>query len=95
LDERFPDYGFAEHKGYITDEHSAALTRHGPCVEHRFSYINVAAVSGRSNRPPRARRPVVSAAPPMLFEGPGGTVGVPSESPVRVGEDRAMEGEQR
>src|SRR4030095_1817671 len=28
-----PDHGFAEHKGYITDEHSAALTRHGPCVE--------------------------------------------------------------
>src|SRR5215216_1100757 len=70
LDGRFPDYGFAEHKGYITDEHSAALTRHGPCVEHRFSYVNVAAVSGRGNRPPRARRPVVSSAgtlPPSLF----------------------------
>jgi ribonuclease HII len=39
----FPDYGFAEHKGYATEEHSEALTRHGPCVEHRFSYVNVAA----------------------------------------------------
>src|SRR4051812_39472208 len=47
LDGRYPDYGFAEHKGYITDEHSAALSKHGPCVEHRFSYVNVAAVSGR------------------------------------------------
>ena len=41
LHDRFPDYGFAEHKGYITDDHTAALTRHGPCAEHRFSYVNV------------------------------------------------------
>ena len=61
LDGRYPDYGFAEHKGYITAEHSAALTRHGPCVEHRFSYVNVAAVSGRGNRP-AAGPPAASAA---------------------------------
>jgi ribonuclease HII len=66
LDGQFPNYGFAVHKGYITDEHSAALTRHGPCAEHRFSYVNVAAASGRVNRPPRARRP---AALPTLFDG--------------------------
>jgi len=59
LDEVFPHYGFAVHKGYITEEHSAALLRHGPCAEHRFSYVNVAAASGRGNRPPRARRPAV------------------------------------
>ena len=59
LDDQFPDYGFAVHKGYVTDEHSAALLRHGPCAEHRFSYVNVAAASGRGNRPPRARRPAV------------------------------------
>jgi ribonuclease HII len=64
LDGRFPDYGFAEHKGYVTDEHSEALTRHGPCSEHRFSYVNVAAVSGRGNRPPRARRPRAVIVPP-------------------------------
>lgn len=45
LGERFPQYGFAEHKGYVTTEHSAALGRHGPCAEHRFSYANVAAVA--------------------------------------------------
>ena len=38
LDGRFPEYGFAEHKGYITDVHSAALDRHGPCPEHRRSF---------------------------------------------------------
>ena len=45
LDEKYPGYGFAEHKGYSTDEHSAALARHGPCPEHRYSYVNVAAVA--------------------------------------------------
>src|ERR671917_727057 len=42
LHERFPQYGFAEHKGYITDAHSAALDEHGPCPEHRMRFVNVA-----------------------------------------------------
>ena len=48
LDREHPVYGFAEHKGYVTPEHSEALGRHGPCPEHRFSYVNVAAVAGRA-----------------------------------------------
>lgn len=36
-----PGYGFAEHKGYSTRAHSAALTRLGPSSQHRFSFINV------------------------------------------------------
>jgi ribonuclease HII len=47
LDLVHPDYGFAEHKGYVTSEHAAALDRYGPCPEHRFSYVNVAAVARR------------------------------------------------
>jgi ribonuclease HII len=47
LDAEHPDYGFAAHKGYITPEHTAALRRHGPCQQHRFSYVNVAAVAGQ------------------------------------------------
>lgn len=43
LDAEYPGYGFAEHKGYVTGEHSAALHHHGPCIQHRFSYVNVAA----------------------------------------------------
>jgi ribonuclease HII len=43
LDGEYPGYGFAEHKGYVTEEHSAALHHHGPCMQHRFSYVNVAA----------------------------------------------------
>src|SRR3954465_15503984 len=41
LHERFPEYDFAGHKGYITDVHSAALERHGPCPEHRMRFVNV------------------------------------------------------
>lgn len=41
LHERFPQYSFASHKGYCTPEHDAALGKHGPCEEHRFSFVNV------------------------------------------------------
>jgi ribonuclease HII len=44
MHELYPQYDFAQHKGYITPDHAAALTRHGPCPEHRMSYANVAAV---------------------------------------------------
>jgi ribonuclease HII len=42
LHEQHPRYDFAVHKGYVTPEHNSALDRHGPCAEHRFSYVNVA-----------------------------------------------------
>jgi ribonuclease HII len=42
LHERFPTYDFLGHKGYVTPVHNAALDAHGPCPEHRFSYVNVA-----------------------------------------------------
>jgi ribonuclease HII len=105
LHERYPDYGFDEHKGYVTEGHSEALTRFGPCPEHRFSYINVATVSGRGNRPPRSRRPAVAPAdglgeePLALWQAGEGTVGVATDErawpPVPVGEDEAMEGGSR
>lgn len=38
LDQRFPGYGFARHKGYPTADHRAALVRLGPCAEHRRSF---------------------------------------------------------
>lgn len=41
LDARFPGYGFAQHKGYSTPEHFAALRRLGPCCEHRRSFTPV------------------------------------------------------
>lgn len=41
MEEQHPGYGFAEHKGYITPAHTTALGELGPCVEHRYSYVNV------------------------------------------------------
>jgi ribonuclease HII len=38
---RFPDYGFSRHKGYSTRSHMRALDSHGPCPEHRKSFVNV------------------------------------------------------
>lgn len=46
LHDDYPKYGFDVHKGYITPEHSAALETHGPCPEHRYSFVNVARVNG-------------------------------------------------
>jgi ribonuclease HII len=36
--ERWPAYGFAEHKGYGTPQHLAALAEFGPCPIHRRSF---------------------------------------------------------
>jgi ribonuclease HII len=37
-DRQYPAYGFAEHKGYGTPRHIAALIRHGPSPIHRLSF---------------------------------------------------------
>lgn len=60
LHERFPFYDFATHKGYVTPGHARALDRHGPCREHRASYVNVARV--RDNGLMEAAMPVEAGA---------------------------------
>jgi len=87
LDAQFPGYGFAEHKGYATADHTAAMRTLGPCPQHRFSYANVAAAAAEhaAGRMPAARD-----------GSPRGTVGVAwgptGRSTLPVGEDVAMEG---
>jgi ribonuclease HII len=44
LDAIYPQYGFAQHKGYITAAHTAALNEYGPCAEHRKSFSNIASL---------------------------------------------------
>jgi ribonuclease HII len=41
LHERYPQYGFDQHKGYGTREHLEALGRHGPSEIHRRSFYPV------------------------------------------------------
>ncbi len=38
LDEIYPLYGLARHKGYATAYHLDALKKHGPCPVHRMSF---------------------------------------------------------
>lgn len=46
MHERWPDYDFRTHKGYVTAEHAEALERHGPCPEHRRRFVNVRRAAG-------------------------------------------------
>ncbi len=41
LDHLYPQYGFAQHKGYATAAHHAALAAHGPSPVHRRSFLAV------------------------------------------------------
>jgi ribonuclease HII len=45
LDAEYPQYGFAQNKGYGTPEHLAALQRFGPCTVHRRTFAPVAQMS--------------------------------------------------
>lgn len=54
LHERWPDYGFAQHKGYGTPAHRAALDKFGVCPIHRRSYRPIrerleAGITGEAN----------------------------------------------
>ena len=46
LHDDWPDYDFATHKGYITDDHTAALLAHGPSPIHRMRFVNVRRAAG-------------------------------------------------
>ena len=48
LEERFPGYGFAQHKGYGTAAHIAALAELGASPVHRRSFAPVTSAGARS-----------------------------------------------
>ncbi len=43
----YPQYGFAQHKGYGTRSHLENLAKYGPCLIHRLSFRPVAEAAGR------------------------------------------------
>lgn len=45
LDEIFPGYGFASHKGYAAKVHREAIMSLGPCPAHRYCYAPVRAAA--------------------------------------------------
>jgi ribonuclease HII len=84
LHTRYPEYGFARHKGYSTRSHMRALTAHGPCPEHRRSFANVGGV---------ARDPTDLEAPdPMDLEAPDPTdLEVPEPAELGAGDPTCLE----
>ena len=44
LDLKYPSYGFARHKGYVTAAHTAALHEFGVTEIHRTSFANIASL---------------------------------------------------
>ncbi len=51
MDQRYPGYGFASHKGYCTPEHLAALKAQGPCEIHRRSFEPVGVLLRQDDLP--------------------------------------------
>ena len=41
LDQQYPEYGFAGHKGYVTASHTEAIYQHGVTPVHRKSFSNI------------------------------------------------------
>ncbi|HYH72125.1 MAG TPA: ribonuclease HII [Nocardioides sp.] len=56
----WPAYDFRTHKGYITPEHEAALTEHGPSPVHRMRFVNVRRAAGLEPLPESEVDPVTS-----------------------------------
>ncbi len=50
LDEHYPEYGFAKHKGYGTVHHRLMLQQFGPCELHRKNFASVKASTGISSK---------------------------------------------
>ena len=51
MNERYPSYGFAQHKGYGSEAHAEALNRLGPSPIHRRSYSPVWRTFSTSTEP--------------------------------------------
>jgi ribonuclease HII len=48
VDQLYPGYGFAQHKGYGTALHRESLDRLGPCPQHRWSFRPVSGMRRHS-----------------------------------------------
>ncbi|NUS74087.1 MAG: ribonuclease HII [Corynebacteriales bacterium] len=76
LHHTYPQYQFAQHKGYATPEHQSALSAWGPCPEHRMRYANVRAVAQTSGH---------------AFESNTKASGLPATGMVRHNQEMAVE----
>jgi len=88
LHSEYPQYGFSRHKGYSTPSHMKALAEHGPCPQHRHSFVNV---RRRARGPATVEvTPPEQVEDPCLTAGPGGATEDGHNGPiVDVGEELA------
>ncbi len=63
LGQSWPQYGFAEHKGYGTAQHLSALQRYGPCPWHRLHYAPVKECANRLSNATSAPSPSIGSSP--------------------------------
>ena len=82
MDEKYPVYGFAGHKGYGTKTHCEAIREYGPCPIHRRSFLGKI-LAGR----PRAVAGRKPAGEGLEGLAPAG------EGPAQAGEGSALAGE--
>ncbi|MCO5142061.1 MAG: ribonuclease HII [Oligoflexia bacterium] len=47
LDQQYPDYEFAKHKGYGTKLHLEKIEKFGPSIEHRKTFAPISSMSNR------------------------------------------------
>lgn len=60
LDQLYPNYGLADHKGYPTAAHVGAIRRRGATAIHRMTFAPLKHMSSKAQRgpvPPRKKRP--------------------------------------
>jgi ribonuclease HII len=68
--EQFPNYGFADNKGYLTEFHLATLKEFGPCPVHRKNYAPVRALlEGGDPRAVNLELLMADEIPPSLASG--------------------------
>jgi ribonuclease HII len=92
LDESYPAYGFARHKGYSTPEHMAALCGYGPCPEHRYSYTNVRQANRRWATGWPGDAPGFGTAATGDRPADGGSPAAEASAPSEPGEELALGG---
>lgn len=61
LENEYPQYGFASHKGYGTPQHWSALNEHGPSTIHRLTYNGVGFFMSTPNVRARSFGPALAA----------------------------------
>jgi ribonuclease HII len=89
FDKQFPGYGLAEHKGYATPQHYAAIHERGPCPIHRKTFAPFRPVETelelfQANEVEGMKAGQPTCAQPYSVEGRGSVIGARIEPGVTI-----------